>query len=174
MLSLNAIVISGRVTQDPEIHTVGSSEKKLAKFGIANNKEYMAKGGRKTDTVFIDVQVWEKSADFVEKYLRKGDFCVVEGEMVMERWKSKLGEFRSKLCIRCKSIQKVRLASKDETDDDQPDGNGSSGGVGGEYAPAEQGHKYSAEDCPAYRSSNPPQKESATNDALYDNDVPPF
>lgn len=166
MISLNNIIISGRLTQNPDVKLVGGSNRKLAKVGIAYNKEFYAQSGKKKETVFIDVQVWEKVADFVEKYLKKGDLCIVEGELTMESWKTKNGEFKSKIAIRAKSIQKIRLAKAG----DEEDFSDAEDTYQGKYLPPSVPH-YTEEDRPPTMQSRQ-QYDDVTQE--YEDSVIPF
>lgn len=167
MLNLNNVVISGRLTQDPEIREVGSDKKKLAKIGIAHNQEYFGgRGGTNRNSIFIDVQIWEKPANFVEKYLRKGDFVVVEGALCQENWKDKTGAFRSKLVIKAKNIQKLRFAKKGEDDVPEED-------VQEIPDVPPQSSRYTPDDYPAPRTANNSAYKAPGAEPMYD-DVAPF
>lgn len=171
MITLNNIIISGRLTQDPDVKEVGQKAKKLAKFGIAYNREFGTAGGRKKETLFIDVQTWEKQADFIERYLKKGDTCIVEGELVMEQWRTKIGEFKSKIAIRASKVHKVFSKGKDEDAEDGDGGEQSP--VSEEYAPPVQQHRYTKEDCADPRGQAPGGSYQApTEEPMYDNSVP--
>lgn len=171
MISLNKIFISGRLTQDPEIREVGQNKTKLAKFGIAFNRKFGTVRGQKKESLFVDIQVWDKQAEFIQRYMHKGDTCVVEGELVMEQWRSKMGEFKSRLAIKAERVDKVFVRSKEEEDEEN----------GGEHPqvseddtpPVQHGHRYSKED--ATDPGKPASAESgneSTDDPLYD--VAPF
>ena len=168
MLSQNIVIISGRLTQDPEIREVGSNKTKLAKIGIAHNQEYFgAKGGNSRNSIFIDIQIWDKPANFVEKYLRKGDFVAVEGSLCQENWKDKTGAYRSKLAIKAKSIQKLKFAKKGEEDIPEED-------VQEIPDVPPQSSRYTPDDYPAPRVANASNYKAPGAEPMYDDDVAPF
>ncbi|MEG2380119.1 MAG: single-stranded DNA-binding protein [Oscillospiraceae bacterium] len=74
------IIISGRLTADPQIKVVGTDNKKVANFSIANNDN------NKEKPEFFDVVAWGKSADFVEQYLTKGKKVFIQGSFSNEEY----------------------------------------------------------------------------------------
>lgn len=167
MLNQNIVVISGRLTQDPEIREVGSDKKKLAKIGIAHNQEYFGgRGGSSRNSIFIDIQVWDKAASYVEKYLHKGDFVAIEGGLCQENWKDKTGAFRSKIAIKAKNIQKLRFAKKGEDDAPEED-------VQEIPDVPRQSSRYTADDYPASQSTSISNYKAPGAEPMYD-DAAPF
>lgn len=72
---MNSISIKGRLTRDPETrHT--DSGKSVTNFSVAVNRRF-----QRDKTDFFNVTAWEKTGEFVDKYFRKGNEIVVEGEM---------------------------------------------------------------------------------------------
>lgn len=85
---LNVISIMGRFTRDPELrHT--QSQKAVASFCLAVERDYAAGGERQTD--FIDCVAWGQTAEFVSKYFRKGHMATVTGRLQVRTWKDKSG-----------------------------------------------------------------------------------
>lgn len=87
--------IQGRLVFDPELKTTPSG-KAVAQFVLAYN------GRHKTDaqgsyTSFLQVEAWEKQAEFVAKNLRKGMQVMVRGDLVQKRWQDKNGKKKSEL-----------------------------------------------------------------------------
>lgn len=75
---LNNIVIMGRLTRDVETR-VTQSAKKVASFSIACDRPTRAGANKETD--FFDIVAWEKQADFVERFFKKGDVIIVSGRL---------------------------------------------------------------------------------------------
>ena len=68
-----------RLTKDIELKEVGSDHK-VGKFSIAVN-------GRKDDDVlFLDCQVWNKQAEILAQYTKKGSKIFLTGELNQEKW----------------------------------------------------------------------------------------
>ena len=76
---LNRIVLTGRLTRDPELRRT-TSDMGVASFTIAVDDNIKGPNGEKT-TTFIGVTVWDKQADNVAKFLRKGALVGVDGRI---------------------------------------------------------------------------------------------
>ena len=87
----NKVQLIGNLGNDPEVKTFEKG-KKLAKFSIATNESYKnASGERITDTQWHNLIVWGKTADIVEKYLKKGNEVAVEGKLINRNYTDKQG-----------------------------------------------------------------------------------
>lgn len=99
--NVNKVILVGRFTRDPEIHTFPSGGK-VAKFGFAvdNQKKNPTTGEWEKDPMFIDCKVFNrgdygKQADNVQRFLGKGKMAYLEGHLVLEQWETD-GQKRSK------------------------------------------------------------------------------
>lgn len=82
MLSLQ---INGNVTKDPEIKST-TSGKKVVSFSVAVNKG-------KDKTLFMSCVAWEKTAELINDYVKKGDRFAASGELDIREYEdSKTGE----------------------------------------------------------------------------------
>jgi single-strand DNA-binding protein len=87
----NKVQLIGNLGQNPEVKELNGG-KKLAKFSLATNETYRNKAGEKvTDTQWHNLTVWGKTADIVEKYLRKGSEVAVEGKLLNRNYTDKDG-----------------------------------------------------------------------------------
>lgn len=91
-MSLNHIVIMGRMTRDPELRRTNSG-KPVAGFTVAVDRDYAPEGQEK-ETDFIDCVAWNGTAEFVEKYFKKGSMIVVSGRLQLRNWTDKDGNKR--------------------------------------------------------------------------------
>ena len=67
----------GRLTRDPEMRGDGTSL--VARYTLAVDRRYKKEG--QADTDFINCVCFGKSAEFAEKYLKKGTKVVVTGRI---------------------------------------------------------------------------------------------
>ena len=78
---LNQFTIQGRLTRDPELKTIKNKEtkekRKVASFSIANNK----KVGGEEITTFVNCSCWDKLAENLCEFKKKGDLVIVSGEL---------------------------------------------------------------------------------------------
>lgn len=79
---MNKVILLGRLTRDPEIrYSAGAEQKAVVKFVLAVDRAYKKDGEQSAD--FINCVSFGKSAEFAEKYFRKGQKILVEG-----RWQT--------------------------------------------------------------------------------------
>ena len=79
---MNKVILLGRLVRDPEIrYSAGAESKAVAKFTLAVDRAYKKEGEQSAD--FINCTAFGKSAEFAEKYFRKGQKILVEG-----RWQT--------------------------------------------------------------------------------------
>lgn len=87
----NKVQLIGNLGMDPEVKSLDGG-KKLAKVSIATNETYKnAKGERITETQWHNLIAWGKTADIVEKYLKKGSEVAVEGKLINRNYTDKEG-----------------------------------------------------------------------------------
>ena len=76
---MNKVILTGRLTKDPELKKT-SSGISYVQFNLAVNRNYVSKSGeRQAD--FINCVVWRVQADNLAKYIKKGGLIGVEGEI---------------------------------------------------------------------------------------------
>lgn len=98
-LSLNNVVIAGRLTRDPELKPVGDTM--VGHMGVAINRKYKDK----EEVTFVDVTAWGKTAENCGAYLRKGSAVYIEGYLKMDEWKTKDGQARQMLKVIALTVQ---------------------------------------------------------------------
>ena len=76
---LNRIVLTGRLTRDPELRRT-TSDKAVASFTLAVDDNVKNENGEKS-TTFITVSIFNQQADNVAKFLRKGSLVGVDGRI---------------------------------------------------------------------------------------------
>lgn len=91
MASLNKIQIIGNVGADPEVRCLENGQK-VASFRVATSERYKGRDGEtKEETTWHSVNAWNKSADFVEKFITKGAQVYVEGRLKSRTYQKKDG-----------------------------------------------------------------------------------
>ena len=78
---LNRILLIVNLGKDPEIKTTPSG-KKVANFSLATTRTI--KGEKSTS--WHNIVAWEKTAEIVEKWLKKGSKVFVEGRIEYRTW----------------------------------------------------------------------------------------
>ena len=105
---LNKVTLAGRLTRDPELKYTGSGVA-FCKLGLAVSRFYRTKDGeRKEETMFINVSVWDKAAEYIGERVRKGRPLLVEGRLVSNEGEDKAtGQKRSTIEVRAERVQQL-------------------------------------------------------------------
>ena len=94
----------GNLTRDPDMRTVGSGMK-VARLRLAVNERRRNRDGQLQDfPIFVDVDVWDKSAELCGQYLVKGSGILVEGRLQQDTWE-KDGVKHSALKVRATTVK---------------------------------------------------------------------
>ncbi len=87
---MNKASLIGRLTRDPELRTT-STGRNVCQFSIAVNRTFTnASGEREAD--FINCVVWDKQAENLAKYQKKGNQIAVEGRIQTRNYDDKDGK----------------------------------------------------------------------------------
>ena len=87
----NKVQLIGNLGQNPEVTEVNGG-KKMAKFSLTTNETYKNKAGEKiTDTQWHNLVAWGKTADIIEKYVKKGSEIAIEGRLLNRNYTDKDG-----------------------------------------------------------------------------------
>lgn len=88
----NLVVLTGRLTADPELKTTNTGIS-VTSFSIAVNRRYRA--GEETQTDFINIVAWRQTAEFITKYFKKGNMIGIEGSIQTRKYTDKNGNNRT-------------------------------------------------------------------------------
>ena len=99
---MNSVILTGNLTKDPIV-----KESKIATFTIAWNK------GDKGN--FFDCIAFDKKAELIEKYCKKGNKILIRGELAQDRWQAQDGTNRTSVKIIVQDIE--FLGKKEETEE---------------------------------------------------------
>jgi single-strand DNA-binding protein len=108
---MNQVFLIGNLTQDPEIK-VTQNGTKLAKVRLAINEGKDKEGQERVQ--YLTVTAWEKIADVVERFVRKGHKVAVTGSLQTRSWEAQDGSKRSTTDIRVINLE--MLTSKAEAE----------------------------------------------------------
>lgn len=110
-MSINTVALMGRLTKDPAKTRAG--ETNVCHFTVAVDDGY-----RKDRTHFIDCDAWASTAEFLEKYFRKGQMIALTGSLEQSSWTDKDGNKKSKTIVRADRVS--FCSSKAEEDSRRP------------------------------------------------------
>lgn len=95
-MSVNKVILIGRLTADPEIRRTNSG-KPIANFSLATSESWKDKstGERKEKTEFHRIVVFNEGlCKVIEEYLKKGSKVYLEGQLQTRKWQDKDGNDR--------------------------------------------------------------------------------
>ncbi len=77
---MNKAILIGRLTRDPELRYT-SSNRAVCQFTVAIDRPFTNQASGQREADFINVVVWDKTAENVGKYMSKGRLIAVEGRI---------------------------------------------------------------------------------------------
>jgi single-strand DNA-binding protein len=87
--SVNKVILIGNLGKDPEIKYT-SSGMAVAKFSLATNERYKDKEGQWQDrTEWHNIVAWQRLAEIVGEYVKKGSKLYLEGRIQTSSWDDK-------------------------------------------------------------------------------------
>jgi single-strand DNA-binding protein len=107
-MNLNRVSLAGRLTRDPDVHFTPSGTA-IADISIAVSRFWKTdQGENKEETDFVDVTAFGRTAEIIQKHLRKASSVFIEGRLKLDTWTDReSGKPRSKLKVIAESMQFV-------------------------------------------------------------------
>ena len=116
---MNKVLLTGRLTRDPEMRSLASG-KQVTTFTVASNAFI---GGGKERAEYHPVVAWDRLAEIAGRYLGKGQQVAIEGRIQTRSWDDKESgqkRYRTEIIVNDLSL----LSGRDE-------GSGQGGSRGG-------------------------------------------
>lgn len=90
----NKVQLIGNLGFDPEVREIAKG-RKVARISVATNDRYTNTEGEKvTNTQWHTVVAWGRTAEMVERLLRKGNSVALEGRLVHRSYEGRDGNKR--------------------------------------------------------------------------------
>jgi single-strand DNA-binding protein len=87
--SVNKVILIGNLGKDPEVKVTPSGTP-VAKFSLATNERYKDKAGQWQDrTEWHNLVAWQRTAEIIGEYVKKGSKIYVEGSLRTSSWDDK-------------------------------------------------------------------------------------
>ena len=87
--SINKVILIGNLGKDPEVKYTPSGTP-VAKFSLATNERYKDKAGEWQDrTEWHNIVAWQRLAEIVGEYVKKGSKLYIEGRITTSSWEDK-------------------------------------------------------------------------------------
>lgn len=115
---MNKVILTGRLTKDLVLeHTKQGTP--LCQFTLATNRPVIREGKRETD--FITCIIWNKLAENLVKYQRKGNLLGIQGELRVDTYEAD-GKRKYKSYVLVEEVEYLE-SKKDMTKDEEVDFN---------------------------------------------------
>ena len=111
----NLVILKGRLTREPEIRFTQTNNTKVAAFNIAVNRKFKNAEGN-YDADFFNCTAFGASADFIEKYFKKGQEALVQGRIQNRSWDDENGQkhFATDIIVEAIEFCGSKAQSKEE------------------------------------------------------------
>lgn len=104
-MSVNKVILLGRLGQDPELKYTPSGMA-VCNFSLATSESWNDKSGQKQErTEWHRIVVWGKIAELCNQYLKKGSQAYLEGSLQTRSWDDKSGNKRYTTEVTARTVQ---------------------------------------------------------------------
>ncbi|NOZ09138.1 MAG: single-stranded DNA-binding protein [FCB group bacterium] len=110
--SINKVILVGRVGNKPEGRFTPSGTSTVS-FSIATNEVWGTDDKRQEHTEWHNLVAWNKTADFVSKYIQKGQLIAVEGSLRTRSWTDKEEKLHKVTEVLCNSVTPLEWKSEE-------------------------------------------------------------
>jgi single-strand DNA-binding protein len=151
--SVNKVILLGNVGKDPEIRATAGGMT-VANFSIATTDRIKGQDGQYTDkTEWHNLVAFQRTAEIVRDYVKKGNKLYIEGRLQTSSWDDKAtGQKKYKTEI---IVSDLSLLS----------GRGEGGGEGG-------GGSYTKSNTASYDQRTPAAQPDYADQGITDDDIP--
>ena len=110
---INKVILMGRLGKDPIIKRL-SDGRIVANVTLATNEVYQNANVRKEITEWHYLEMWDKQAEFAEKYLKKGRVVYVDGKIKTDKFTDSMGVEKEIRKIRVSEVRFIDVQGKKE------------------------------------------------------------
>lgn len=111
---MNKIILLGRLTKDPEVRYTPNS-KCVAQFTLAVDRPFAGQDGQR-EADFINVVVWNKTAEVVGNHVQKGHRLLVEGRLQIRNYTAQDGSKRYVTEVIADRVEFIERKDKNASD----------------------------------------------------------
>ncbi len=116
---MNLVILIGRLTKDVELrYTQSNMACAEVDIAINNGKD---KNGNDRPADFIRVVVWDKQAENLKQYQKKGSQVAVEGSIKTQSWEDEKGNKRYKTYVLARNVHFLDSRRTEEPLPQEPD-----------------------------------------------------
>ena len=116
---MNVVVLMGRLTRDPEVRYGTGDNSVVASYTLAVDRRYK-KQGEEQQADFIRCVTFGKTAEFIEKYVKRGTKIVVKGRIQTGSYTNKDGQKVYTTDVICDEVEFAESKSNNAGEQAQP------------------------------------------------------
>ena len=109
---MNIIAITGNLCKDVKL-TYTKNNKAVVENTLGVVKEKKNEDGSNASD-FIDFVVFEKKADYLNNYAKKGDKVEIVGKLRVDNWQDEMGNYKSRTYVVADKIKILTSKPKEE------------------------------------------------------------
>ena len=110
-MSVNKVILVGRLGRDPEVRNTSSGQT-VTNFSLATDESFKDRNGeRQKKTEWHKVVVWGKQAEIAGQYLKKGSLVFIDGQIQTRQWTNKESVQQTAFEIKAHSFRMLDKAS---------------------------------------------------------------
>jgi single-strand DNA-binding protein len=117
--SVNKVILVGNLGKDPEVKYTPNGTP-VAKFSLATNEKFKSRSGEWQErTEWHNIVAWQRLAEIVGEYVKKGSKLYIEGKLQTSSWEDRQSgqmKYRTEICAR----ELVLLGPRENGNDDRP------------------------------------------------------
>lgn len=106
MLNVNKVIVAGVLLEDPPLRKTGGGTAVTTALLEVTREWDSKEGAHKEEVSQVEVDVFGRAAENLNKYLTKGDPVLFEGHLKLETWESE-GQKCARLIVVAESMQFV-------------------------------------------------------------------
>ena len=116
---MNQVIISGRITKDPEIKYTNNTNASYCQFSVAVRNDFRNANGE-YDSIFIDCAAFNATAQYMSKYVKKGNMLLIKGKISSQNYQDKDGKTRVFVSINVEQLENLTPPSETDKTQQQP------------------------------------------------------
>lgn len=111
---VNTLLYGGYLARDIELrYSQGGTP--VAKSSLASTYRYKSQSGeQKEEVCFLEFNMFGRSAEVANQYLKKGSKVLLEGRLVLEQWTAQDGSSRSRHSLRVEEMKMLDSKGSNE------------------------------------------------------------
>ena len=151
--NINRVVLTGRLTRDPELRTLPSGMSVCSlRVAFSTRKKDPQTGDWGEKSNFVDVTVWGRQGENVAQYMQKGRQIALDGRLEWREWDDQNGQKRQTIEIIADNVEFI--GGRDDAQ----------GGGGGGFTPRSDVPVDNSDFAPAGVANGAPASAPADDD----------